>query len=164
MKTELPAVSLMPMSKLVLSMVAVSLLMLRACITFTVWYELDYKRKRDNHLLIYRTSSASLSTSITTTTRPWVDMPSRTKAKSSACTSVSYTITLPQYQSKLIATAHCLDTIRQVLMCNVDTGVLGQVWYDRKNPSAFPDFNTKHTCKNYDDIKKWSEKLQVSIF
>lgn len=48
-------------------------------------------------------------------------------------------------------------------MCNVDTGVLGQVWYDRKNPSAFPDFNTKHTCKNYEDIKKWSEKLQVSI-
>ncbi|KAG9506674.1 hypothetical protein J7337_000208 [Fusarium musae] len=56
---------------------------------------------------------------------------------------------------------HCLDTIRQVLMCNVDTGVLGQVWYDRKNPSAFPDFNTKHTCKNYEDIKKWSEKLQA---
>ncbi|KXJ93484.1 hypothetical protein Micbo1qcDRAFT_232995 [Microdochium bolleyi] len=23
---------------------------------------------------------------------------------------------------------HCLDTIRQVLMCNADTGVLGQVW------------------------------------
>lgn len=69
----------------------------------------------------------------------------------------------PQCRSKLTSTAHCLDTIRQVLMCNVDTGVLGQVWYDRKNPSAFPDFNTKHTCKNYEDIKKWSEKLQVSI-
>ncbi|KAF4987367.1 hypothetical protein FDECE_15463 [Fusarium decemcellulare] len=56
---------------------------------------------------------------------------------------------------------HCLDTIRQVLMCNVDTGVLGQVWANQKDPNAFPDFNTKHTCKNYEDIKKWAEKLQA---
>ncbi|KAF4456445.1 tat pathway signal sequence [Fusarium austroafricanum] len=56
---------------------------------------------------------------------------------------------------------HCLDTIRQVLMCNVDTGVLGQVWYDKKDPNAFPDFNTKHTCKNYDDIRKFAKKLQA---
>ncbi|KAF0644777.1 hypothetical protein NXS19_002086 [Fusarium pseudograminearum] len=56
---------------------------------------------------------------------------------------------------------HCLDTIRQVLMCNVDTGVLGQVWYDKKEPNAFPDFNTKHTCKNYDDIRKWAKSLQA---
>ncbi|KAM0548119.1 hypothetical protein ACHAPJ_010040 [Fusarium lateritium] len=56
---------------------------------------------------------------------------------------------------------HCLDTIRQVLMCNIDTGVLGQVWYNKKDPSAFPDFNTKHTCKNYDDIRKWAKKLQA---
>ncbi|ODA76826.1 hypothetical protein RJ55_07342 [Drechmeria coniospora] len=56
---------------------------------------------------------------------------------------------------------HCLDTIRQVLMCNADTGVLGQVWAGEK-PAAFPDFNTKHRCKNYDDIRVWAEKLQVS--
>ncbi|KAH8675591.1 hypothetical protein BX600DRAFT_546380 [Xylariales sp. PMI_506] len=37
---------------------------------------------------------------------------------------------------------HCLDIIRQVLMCNVDTGVLGQVWVDPREPAAFPDFNT----------------------
>ncbi|KAF4964551.1 hypothetical protein FSARC_7546 [Fusarium sarcochroum] len=56
---------------------------------------------------------------------------------------------------------HCLDTIRQVLMCNVDTGVLGQVWYNKKDPNAFPDFNTKHTCKNYEDIRKWAKKHQA---
>ena len=48
-------------------------------------------------------------------------------------------------------------------MCHVDTGVLGQVWYDKKDPNAFPDFNTKHTCKNYDDIRKWAKSLQVSF-
>ncbi|KAI5456529.1 hypothetical protein BGZ63DRAFT_395695 [Mariannaea sp. PMI_226] len=56
---------------------------------------------------------------------------------------------------------HCLDTIRQVLMCNVDTGVLGQVWADPDEPTAFPDFNTRHMCKNYDDVRKWAEKLQA---
>lgn len=47
-RMELPAVSLMPMSKLVLSMAAVSLSTLRACITFTVWYELNCKIKGNN--------------------------------------------------------------------------------------------------------------------
>ncbi|KAM0428614.1 hypothetical protein ACHAPT_006975 [Fusarium lateritium] len=56
---------------------------------------------------------------------------------------------------------HCLDTIRQVLMCNVDTGVLGQVWTNPADPTAFPDFNTKHKCKNYDAVKDWALKLQA---
>lgn len=46
-------------------------------------------------------------------------------------------------------------------MCNVDTGVLGQVWIDPEEPAAFPDFRTKHTCKNYEDIREWAERLQV---
>lgn len=46
-------------------------------------------------------------------------------------------------------------------MCNVDTGVLGQVWIDPEEPTAFPDFRTKHTCKNYEDIREWAERLQV---
>ncbi|KAK6212194.1 tat pathway signal sequence [Colletotrichum tabaci] len=57
--------------------------------------------------------------------------------------------------------SHCLDTIRQVLVCNVDTGVLGQVWANDP-PSPFPDFNTKHMCKNYEAIQQWAEKLQAS--
>lgn len=49
-------------------------------------------------------------------------------------------------------------------MCNVDTGILGQVWVASENsdkPIAFPDFNTKHVCKNYDHVKDWAVKLQV---
>jgi hypothetical protein len=56
---------------------------------------------------------------------------------------------------------HCLDTVRQVLMCNVDTGVLGQVWWDPDSPHAFPDFNTAHQCKNYDDVRRWAESHQI---
>lgn len=57
--------------------------------------------------------------------------------------------------------AHCLDTVRQALMCHIDTGVLGQVWIDPEEPTAFPDFRTKHTCKNYEDIREWAKHLQV---
>lgn len=46
-------------------------------------------------------------------------------------------------------------------MCNFDTGVLGQVWANNP-PAPFPDFHTKHKCKNYEAIRDWSEKLQVS--
>ncbi|KAI0439379.1 hypothetical protein F4803DRAFT_531539 [Xylaria telfairii] len=59
---------------------------------------------------------------------------------------------------------HCLDTIRQVLICNVDTGVLGQVWTRQlrmENPQAFPDFNTKHKCKNYEAVRAWAEEHQA---
>ncbi|KZL74637.1 tat pathway signal sequence [Colletotrichum tofieldiae] len=56
--------------------------------------------------------------------------------------------------------SHCLDTIRQVLVCNADTGVLGQVWANDP-PSPFPDFNTKHMCKNYEAIQKFAEKIQA---
>ncbi|KAJ1329762.1 oxidase UstYa family protein [Microdochium nivale] len=136
---------------------------------------------------------------------------------------------------------HCLDTIRQVLMCNADTGVLGQVWslvqsgegsheggsghghgqdqlpshaigsgsethedgsdvnstHERRRirrvrrhgdddddnddstpdaattakqgnskgapprPQAFPDFNTRHKCKNFDAIREYAVRLQA---
>ncbi|CAK7237255.1 hypothetical protein SCUCBS95973_009899 [Sporothrix curviconia] len=57
--------------------------------------------------------------------------------------------------------SHCVDILRQVLMCNVDTGVLGQVWYDPAQPAAFPDFHTTHVCKNYDAVRRWAEQLQA---
>ncbi|KAJ0103755.1 hypothetical protein J7T55_001374 [Diaporthe amygdali] len=59
--------------------------------------------------------------------------------------------------------SHCLDTIRQTLMCNADTGVLGQVWFDHESPTAFPDFNTRHKCKNFDDISRWAVEHQELV-
>lgn len=53
--------------------------------------------------------------------------------------------------------SHCLDAIRQVLMCNVDTGVLGQIWYNTDDAArTFPDFRTQHKCKNYDAVAQWA--------
>ncbi|KAL3423001.1 tat pathway signal sequence [Phlyctema vagabunda] len=57
--------------------------------------------------------------------------------------------------------SHCLDIIRQQLMCQPDTGLLGQVWWDPHAPKAFVDFNTDHKCKNFDAIKQWAEERQI---
>jgi hypothetical protein len=62
-----------------------------------------------------------------------------------------------------VSTAHCLDIIRQQLMCTVDVGVLGQVWYQPPDKpwQAFVDFNTMHKCRNFDAIRDWAEKHQL---
>ncbi len=57
--------------------------------------------------------------------------------------------------------AHCLDIIRQQLMCTVDTGVLGQVWWNPNWPEAYVDFNTRHRCKNFDAVRQWAEDRQL---
>ena len=68
------------------------------------------------------------------------------------------------YEMLTYLPAHCLDTLRQLLMCHAETGVLGQLWVrqsNTKSPQAFPDFNTRHICKDYETIRKWAEKHQV---
>ena len=59
--------------------------------------------------------------------------------------------------------AHCLDILRQQLMCTVDIGVLGQVWWNKDTPTAFPDFNTQHKCRNFDQIRQWAEEHQAPL-
>jgi hypothetical protein len=46
-------------------------------------------------------------------------------------------------------------------MCTVDIAVLGQVWWNKKIPTAIPDFNTEHKCRNYDAIRRWAEENQA---
>jgi len=59
--------------------------------------------------------------------------------------------------------AHCLDILRQQLMCTVDIGVLGQVWWDPSFPKPFVDFNTQHVCRNFEDVREWAEKRQLPV-
>ena len=61
----------------------------------------------------------------------------------------------------LISTAHCLDILRQQLMCSVDVGVLGQVWVHPDHPEPFVDFNTEHKCRNFDEIRAWAQQNQL---
>ncbi|CAK1355972.1 hypothetical protein CB0940_00363 [Cercospora beticola] len=62
--------------------------------------------------------------------------------------------------------SHCLDIVRQQLMCQVDVGVLGQVWWQPKDtpvPEPFVDFNTKHVCRNFEAVRQWAEERQMPI-
>ncbi|KAF5870822.1 putative tat pathway signal sequence protein [Botrytis fragariae] len=57
---------------------------------------------------------------------------------------------------------HCLDTVRQSLMCSADTGAHPFLWAksgDRVH--LYPDFNRDHKCKNFDDIRQFAEKHQA---
>ena len=56
--------------------------------------------------------------------------------------------------------AHCLDFIRQSVMCNMDISMAGTVWVNQTNP-FIPDFHRKHVCVNFDDIRAWAERNQV---
>lgn len=56
---------------------------------------------------------------------------------------------------------HCLDILRQQLMCTVDIGMLGQIWWNKTHPNAYPDFNTEHKCRNFEAVRKWAEEHQA---
>ncbi|EMF07976.1 uncharacterized protein SEPMUDRAFT_55107, partial [Sphaerulina musiva SO2202] len=71
---------------------------------------------------------------------------------------------------------HCLDILRQQLQCTIDVGVMGQIWYQpsttspspggqqqqqQKKPQPFVDFNTKHTCRNFEEIRQWAFTHQI---
>lgn len=47
-------------------------------------------------------------------------------------------------------------------MCTVDFNVFGQVWIENIG-AAFPDFMTKHKCKNFEAVRQWASDNQVSV-
>ncbi|PGH07164.1 hypothetical protein GX51_01951 [Blastomyces parvus] len=55
---------------------------------------------------------------------------------------------------------HCIDILRQQIMCTADVGVFGQWWVE--GVGAFVDFNTVHKCRNFEEIRKWAEQHQMS--
>ncbi|KAK0620542.1 hypothetical protein B0T14DRAFT_586967 [Immersiella caudata] len=57
--------------------------------------------------------------------------------------------------------SHCVDFIRQRLMCDVDIGVFGSVWVNRTDPRPFVDFNTRHVCRDFEAVRAWAERHQV---
>ncbi|KAI9038103.1 oxidase ustYa family protein [Aspergillus affinis] len=50
---------------------------------------------------------------------------------------------------------HCLDQIRQALMCAADTSVVFFEWSKQSNASR-PRVDNLHTCRDFDKIKDWA--------
>jgi len=49
---------------------------------------------------------------------------------------------------------HCIDNLRQVLMCSADVGIITYEWV-RGFSIPYPNFNTKHKCRNFEKVIDW---------
>ena len=57
----------------------------------------------------------------------------------------------------LISTGHCIDNLRQVLMCHADISLLTYTWRDDYG-RPWPNFNIQHECRNWDAIVQWTDE------
>lgn len=55
---------------------------------------------------------------------------------------------------------HCIDLLRQAIMCTGDMGLMTYNWV-LDAPAMFPDFDTKHRCRNFDKLLKWGERTMI---
>jgi len=56
--------------------------------------------------------------------------------------------------------SHCVDAIRQSLMCNADISV--NVWqWDNEISAVVGHSNQAHTCRNFDKLLDWAEERQL---
>jgi hypothetical protein len=74
------------------------------------------------------------------------------------CTSAIPSLSSPNAHSSSID--HCVEMLRQNLMCNADTGLITYRWVEGHN-APYPNFNTPHKCKNFDALLKIAYKRQV---
>ncbi|KOS45836.1 hypothetical protein ACN38_g3159 [Penicillium nordicum] len=56
---------------------------------------------------------------------------------------------------------HCVETLRQTLMCHADISLLTYNWVEGRN-MPYPNFNTIHTCKRWDKLIEWKSTLDVT--
>jgi hypothetical protein len=57
---------------------------------------------------------------------------------------------------------HCIDTIRQYMMCNADITPTTWVWDPEKGVSK-AKADVAHSCRNFEEIKKWAEQRKLVV-
>ncbi|KAF4609846.1 hypothetical protein G7Y89_g15777 [Cudoniella acicularis] len=55
---------------------------------------------------------------------------------------------------------HCIDNLRQKMMCDADAGILTYVWV-KDHPAPFPDFSVQHKCRDFNALKDWVTEHQI---
>lgn len=55
---------------------------------------------------------------------------------------------------------HCVDTIRQSLMCTVDVSVLVWNWNEQKQQNLERGAIV-HTCRNFDKVREWAKEHAI---
>jgi len=56
---------------------------------------------------------------------------------------------------------HCIEVLRQSVMCHADISLLTWKWADVQEP-PFADFHIKHECRNWDNILEWTKQHQAA--
>lgn len=57
-------------------------------------------------------------------------------------------------------TEHCIDLLRQVIMCYGDVALHTYQWRD-DTPVPWPTMHTTHQCKKWDRIVEWSKTRDI---
>ncbi|KAI9814389.1 MAG: hypothetical protein M1827_003245 [Pycnora praestabilis] len=55
---------------------------------------------------------------------------------------------------------HCVEMLRQFVMCNADAGIVTAHWIEQRN-RPWPDFNTKHVCRDFEGLLDWTREHQL---
>jgi len=55
---------------------------------------------------------------------------------------------------------HCIDLLRQVLMCRGDLSLLTYSWIDGYQ-RPWPEYSVAHTCHNWDNVMKWASENYI---
>lgn len=56
---------------------------------------------------------------------------------------------------------HCIEVIRDALMCNAGTSIITQQWVQDR-PRMFPDLRLpKKTCKDFNAIVRWTKEQEI---
>lgn len=58
---------------------------------------------------------------------------------------------------------HCIDSIRQSVMCSSDLAPIVWLWIE-ENHLAQPVAQVAHTCRDFDVIREWAEDHHIGEF
>ncbi|XMA20260.1 hypothetical protein WAI453_013051 [Rhynchosporium graminicola] len=58
---------------------------------------------------------------------------------------------------------HCIEMLRQVIMCKADTAMMTYEWLP-DFPGPWPNFGIQHECVNWEKIDHWSRERSIDIF
>ncbi|KAF7349870.1 hypothetical protein MVEN_01287500 [Mycena venus] len=64
---------------------------------------------------------------------------------------------IPTQKNATEHVAHCIDWLRQSIMCHADTSVIVWQWDPRANESLVKG-NVAHTCRKFDKITEWAKQ------
>jgi len=65
---------------------------------------------------------------------------------------------------KLTCLDHCLDSLRQEIMCMADVTPMKFHHNLGDDFHIFPDIYATHTCKDFDAVRNWAAERQVEMW